>query len=168
MSKRNNSKDVWTRVMVFMVCIFSDDAPYFYEVWWKYFHQFSCYRADTKWPLSIFKGEQIQKLIDKKLWFLWSERCLMMLYICLKFHENILNGFQAIEQTRFFDRQTDGRANNQGKNNMSPLNTLGKFFAIFYIGNFCDILFAFLHTNPHLKRGLLLKEKNLLQLEQIL
>ena len=41
------------------------------------------------------------------------------LYFML-FHENILNGFQVIEQTRFCDRQTgtDGRTDNQGKNNM--------------------------------------------------
>ena len=30
----------------------------------------------------------------------------MMLYICMKFHENILKGFQLIEQTRLLDRQT--------------------------------------------------------------
>ena len=42
------------------------------------------------------------------LWFLWSARCLMMLYISMKFQKNILNGFQIIKQTRFCDRQTDG------------------------------------------------------------
>ena len=38
----------------------------------------------------------------------------MMLYISMKFHENILNGFQVIEQSRLRDEQT------VGKNNMSP------------------------------------------------
>ena len=30
-----------------------------------------------------------------------SARCLVMLYICAKFHEIILNGFKVIERTRF-------------------------------------------------------------------
>ena len=32
----------------------------------------------------------------------------MMLYISLKFHENLLNTFQVIERTQFCDRQTKG------------------------------------------------------------
>ena len=32
--------------------------------------------------------------------FLCSAHRLMMLYISMKFHENILNGFQVIEQTQ--------------------------------------------------------------------
>ena len=38
-----------------------------------------------------------------------SARRLMLLYICVKFHENISNGFGVTEQTRFCDRQTDRR-----------------------------------------------------------
>ena len=34
--------------------------------------------------------------------------CLIMVYICTKFHKNILNGFRVMERTRFVtDRQTD-------------------------------------------------------------
>ena len=40
-----------------------------------------------------------------------------MLYECMKFCRNISYCFQVIEQTQFFDGQTDGR---KGKNNMSP------------------------------------------------
>ena len=40
----------------------------------------------------------------------------MLVNIYMKFHEDILNGFQVTERTRFCDRQTD----NPGKNNMSP------------------------------------------------
>ena len=64
-------------------------------------------------------------------------RRLNVLYECMKFHQNILNGYQVIERTRFCDgrtdRQTDGRADGrtdgrtdrqtdrrEGKNNMSP------------------------------------------------
>ena len=39
------------------------------------------------------------KLYRQKLWFLCSASRLMMLYISMKFHENILKGFQVIEQT---------------------------------------------------------------------
>ena len=43
-----------------------------------------------------------------------------MLYISMKFHENILNGFQVIEQTQLRDGWTDRWTDNRGKNNMSP------------------------------------------------
>ena len=40
------------------------------------------------------------KLYRQELRFLRSARRLMMLYISKKLHENILKGFQVIEQTR--------------------------------------------------------------------
>ena len=52
----------------------------------------------------------------------------MLLYICVKFHENILNGFLSyradtiLQQT---DRWTDRWTDDQGKNNMSPNPTGG-------------------------------------------
>ena len=33
--------------------------------------------------------------------FLFSANCLMMLYICIKFHENISKGFRAIDRLLF-------------------------------------------------------------------
>ena len=42
----------------------------------------------------------------QELWFLRPARCLMMLYISMKFHEKILNVFQVIEWTRLRDGQT--------------------------------------------------------------
>ena len=33
----------------------------------------------------------------------------MLINICMKFHEDILNGFQVTEQTGFCDGQTDGQ-----------------------------------------------------------
>ena len=71
-----------------------------------------------KLPSSNFKMEQLQKYIE--LWFLWSACHLMMLYISMKLHENILNGFQVTEQTHLLDRQIDRPTDNQGKNIMSP------------------------------------------------
>ena len=39
----------------------------------------------------------------------------------MKFQEDILNGFQVAERTRFCDGQTDGRTDDPGKNkNISP------------------------------------------------
>ena len=37
----------------------------------------------------------------------------MMLYISMKFHENIFDGFQDIELTRVCDRPTDGQMERQ-------------------------------------------------------
>ena len=45
----------------------------------------------------------------QEIWFVWSARRLMMLYISMKFHENILNSFQVIEPTRLRDGRTDSR-----------------------------------------------------------
>ena len=48
-----------------------------------------------------FQREITPKIYNgQELRFLCSARRLMMLYICMKFRENILNGFQVIEQTR--------------------------------------------------------------------
>ena len=60
------------------------------------------------------------KLHGHELRFLCSARRLMMLYISVKFHENILISFQVIERTRLRDGRTDRRTDNRGKNNMSP------------------------------------------------
>ena len=40
------------------------------------------------------------KLYRQELWFLCSAGYLMMLYISMKFHENISNGFQVTERTQ--------------------------------------------------------------------
>ena len=39
------------------------------------------------------------KVGKPELWFLCSACRIMMLYICVQFHENIANGFQVTEQT---------------------------------------------------------------------
>ena len=40
------------------------------------------------------------KVDKQELRFIYPTRCLIVLYICLKFRENILNGFQLTERTR--------------------------------------------------------------------
>ena len=47
-----------------------------------------------------FEREVSLKLYRQELRFLCSESCLMMFNISIKFHENILNGFQVIELRR--------------------------------------------------------------------
>ena len=56
--------------------------------------------------ITIFKVQRAVTLkVDKtELWFLCSAPRLMMLYICLKFHQNIWSGFQLTEQTRVYCR----------------------------------------------------------------
>ena len=51
------------------------------------------------------------KNMHAKVTFLVSACCLMMFYISLKFHENLLNGFLFIEQTRNYSCQ-----NSKGNN----------------------------------------------------
>ena len=76
----------------------SDDAFYFYEVSWYYLERFSSCRAVTKLPVKFQRGIT-PKMYRQEFWFLWSECRLMMLYISMKYHENILNRFQDIEWT---------------------------------------------------------------------
>ena len=47
-----------------------------------------------------FKRGITPKMYRQELWFLWSTCHLMMVYISMKFHDTILNGFQVTEQTR--------------------------------------------------------------------
>ena len=42
-----------------------------------------------------------QKVSIQELWFLRSARRLMLVNICMKFHEDTLNGFKVTERMRF-------------------------------------------------------------------
>ena len=55
------------------------------------------FRADTIFILNIPKENNSEKKMVE-LWFLFSAYCLMKLYICSKFHENIDAHFKAIER----------------------------------------------------------------------
>ena len=66
------------------------------------------------------------KIRNPELRFLRSVRRLMLLYICVKFHENTSNGFGVTERTQFCNRRTD----DQGKNKMSPNPTGGDIINI--------------------------------------
>ena len=56
-----------------------------------------------------FQRATTPEIRNLELRFLRSAHRLMLLYICVKFHENIYNGFLVTERTRFSDRQTDGQ-----------------------------------------------------------
>ena len=47
-----------------------------------------------------FQSGITTKLYGQELWFLCSACRLMMLYISMKLHDNILNVFQVIDQTQ--------------------------------------------------------------------
>ena len=71
---------------------------FLYTIW----NDFPGYGAGTKLPLSNFKGKSpkyLKKKKKKKTGFFPSARRLVMLYVAMKFHENILNGFRVIERT---------------------------------------------------------------------
>ena len=51
----------------------------------------------------------LTKVSIQELWFLHSAHHLMLVNICMKFHEATLNSFKVTERTRFCDGQTDGQ-----------------------------------------------------------
>ena len=95
--------------MVLVVCTWSDDALYFYEVSWKYLERFSSYRADLKWPLSNFKVEQIKNVLTKVMVLLVcrsSDNALYFYEVSWKSLER-LSGDTADTILWQTDRQTD-------------------------------------------------------------
>ena len=48
-----------------------------------------------------FQGKRIQKKMQVELWFLFSAHCLIMLYICTRFCENISRGLGVLVPTLF-------------------------------------------------------------------
>ena len=58
----------------------------------------------------IAKGNNSKNILKRAI-VLLAAHGLMMLYISINIHENMLNCFQVIELTRFCDRQMDGWTN---------------------------------------------------------
>ena len=54
------------------------------------------------------------KVYKQELWLLCCARRRVMLYISMKIHENILNGFQVIERTRIYHCR-NSKGNNSKK-----------------------------------------------------
>ena len=74
----------------------------FYE--YTYLEQFQSYRADMILSRNCYLKVQrdvTQKVSTQELWFLRCACRLMLVNICMKFHEAILNGLKVTERTRF-------------------------------------------------------------------
>ena len=88
----------------------------------------------------ILKGNN-SKDVQTRVMVLVVCICLMMLYISMKFHENILNDFQVIGRIQLRDGQTDRWTDNRGKNNVS-IPVRGRHNYVLYI-------FFFLNYNTY-------------------
>ena len=75
------------------------------------------------------------KQYKQELWYLCSARHLMMLYISMKFHDNILNGFQVIERTQNYHSLIS-------KGNNSK-NVYTKVLVLVFCMSFDDVLYFF-------------------------
>ena len=107
-SKGCNSKSINTRVMVLAFCMSSNVDWYLYEVSWWYLERFlSSERTRPYRKIYYFQFQRAitPKICNPELRFLCSAHHLMLLYICIKFYENISNSFGVTEQTWFCDRQ---------------------------------------------------------------
>ena len=74
--------------MALLVCMSSDDALYFHDA----------ERFSHKITIVEFQRGITSKMYRQELQFLVCAHLLMMLYISMKFHENILRGFQVTER----------------------------------------------------------------------
>ena len=123
--KGYNSKSIKTRVMVLAFCTSSNVGKYLFELSWGYLERFLIYRADTTISqnllISISKGHNSNNT-QSRVMVLALCTSSMLLYICVKFHKNISNGFGVTERTWFW---TDRRTDDHGKNKMSPNPTGG-------------------------------------------
>ena len=54
--------------------------------------------------ITLYNGQRAiaQKAGNSEVWFLCSAHHIMVIYICIKFQENISNSFQVTEQTHYF------------------------------------------------------------------
>ena len=82
--------------MVLAFCTFYYCALHFHEIARRYLKLFLRYRADTSvWAI-------IYKVCNPELWFLCFAHSIIVLYICMKFHENISFDFSDIERTHVY------------------------------------------------------------------
>ena len=111
-SKGHNSKSINARVMVLAFCISYNVGKYlykFHEGILKGFWVTERTRPYRKIYYFHFQRAITPKIRNPELRFLRSACRLMLLYICVKFHENTSYSFRVTEQTWFCDRQTDGQ-----------------------------------------------------------
>ena len=101
-AKGNNPFKTESKVMVLFLCTLSDGALYLYKLSWRNLKRFLRYGADTKllWNY-LWKIQRgiIPSKLKVRSWFFFSAHCLIVLYICTYFHEEILKGFRDMEWT---------------------------------------------------------------------
>ena len=57
----------------------------------------------------------IPKVGKLEFWFMCSAHCLIKIYICVRFCENISNGIKVTELSRNFEAPTDGQTDGHSK-----------------------------------------------------
>ena len=88
----------------FLLCSFSDYALYLYQVLKKYLNSFSKLLSRHYFQTEIFKVHNSLKNVGRVMVLnlcTLSYDAFYLVYICSKFHENILVGIKVIEQTQF-------------------------------------------------------------------
>ena len=80
-------------VMVLVICKLSDSASYLYQICENVSKGFRVIER-TRFPLLNLQRGIIPSKMLMELWFLFSARRLIMLYICIKFHKISLPPFR--------------------------------------------------------------------------
>ena len=122
-SKGHNSKSINTRVMVLAFCMYSNVDYYFCEVSWRYLERFLSYRADTTISqnllFSISKDHNSKNMQSRvTILALCTSSHHVALHLCKVSWKYLKRFLSYWADTILW--QTDGRTDDQGKNNMSP------------------------------------------------
>ena len=121
-SKGHYSKSINTRVMILAFCMSSNVGNIcmkFHEDILNGFWVTEPTRPYRKIYCFQFQMTITPKIRNPELWVLRSACRLMLLYICVRFHENISNGFGVWTADTIL-WQIDRRTDDLGKNKMSP------------------------------------------------
>ena len=113
----------------------------YYENTFNGFHVIEWILFGRNGYLQSSKGPQHQKY-KQELQFVHPACYLMMLYICIKFHGNILNGLQVTEQTQFCDKWP----NRHDKINLSPHLEV---HVVWHIAQVINIFLRYLRNKFH-------------------
>ena len=97
--KGNNLVKTVHRITVLVLCISCNHGPHLYHVWQKY-QAMSELWSQNAFDIISHKGHNSLNIIHG-VKVLFSAHHLIMVYICTKFRENILNGFRVSEHTQF-------------------------------------------------------------------
>ena len=111
-SRGNNSASMKARVVILVCDISSWPVLHNCEVSWLYSKGYSSCRPDRNMHKQSIKGEITQKVLKRGLSFLYATHRHDLLYITMKYHQNIPNSIQVIERTGkclWTDRQTTDR-----------------------------------------------------------